>query len=55
MTRLTAIIITICFFGFLGLCVAFGSTFMSKLLIGTVITTALAAGIIVTVRNAIKR
>ncbi len=55
MTRLTAIIIAICFFGFLGLCVAFGSTFMAKLLICTVIGTAVAAGIAVSARNAIKR
>lgn len=37
MTRLTAIIIFVCVFGFLGLCVAFGSTHMAKVLIGTFI------------------
>ncbi|QBZ70743.1 hypothetical protein pETSU_162 [Edwardsiella phage pEt-SU] len=54
MTRLNAIIIAICVFAFLGLCVAFGSTFMAKALICVVLGGAIVAGIAVTTRNAIK-
>ena len=55
MSRLNAIIIFVLVFAFLGLCVAFGSTFMAKLLIATVIGGAVVMGLGVTVRNAIKK
>lgn len=45
MTRLTAIIIAICVFAFLGLCVAFGSTVTAKGLILVVVGGAVAVGL----------